>query len=89
MKQRRDNGQFAHGNTISKQGWEALVRKRFDGDYALAKEWIGRVGANEYAKQAQIFRSSTFLYPGSPEEFMAKKTESLEFNLGDVGELEF
>lgn len=90
--QRRKNGQFAPGNTISRLGWRGLVEKRFDGDMEAAKEWIGRVGANQYAKQAQIFRSYAFQYPGRPEDFVAKRAErnkALEFTLSDVGELSF
>ena len=90
--QRKPNGQFAKGNTISKLGWDALVKKRFNGNVKLAKLWIGRVGANQYAKQAQIFRAYAFQYPGDPETFMKAQAElekRLNFTLKDVGELGF
>jgi hypothetical protein len=49
----------------------------------------GRVGAWEYARQAGIFRSYAFQYPGTPEDFLEHYTKRLEFTLADVSELQF
>jgi hypothetical protein len=70
-------------------GWRGLVQKRFGGDVAAAKDWLGRVGAWEYARQAQIQRRGCFQYPGTPETFLADWRRRFEFSLADVGEMTF
>lgn len=89
MADRDSKGRFVAGHSVAAKGWAALVTQRFGGNEAAAREWLGRVGGWAYAKQAQIFRASTFQYPGSPEEFLDKYNRRLEFSLQDVGELRF
>lgn len=89
MRDRDAKGRFVAGHSIAKSGWEGLVNKRFGGNRAAAVEWLGRVGAWEYARQAGIFRSYAFQYPGTPEQFLEHYTKRLEFTLADVSELQF
>lgn len=86
---RDERGRFTRGHSFAMLGWAGLVAKRFDGDVAAAKDWLGRVGAWEYARQAQITRQSAFQYPGTPETFLAEWRRRFEFSLADCGELKF
>lgn len=86
---RDPKGRFVAGHSFAVKGWRALVEKRFEGDIAAAKTWLGKVGAWEYARQAQITRRGVFQYPGTPETFLQEWRRRLDFRLGDVGELKF
>ena len=79
----------AYLSVIGRRGWLALVDKRFGSNTDAAKAWVGRVGAWEYARQAQITRRGVFQYPGEPETFLAEWRRRLEFSLADVGEMKF
>lgn len=86
---RDSRGRFTPGHPFAALGWRGLVQKRFGGDVAAAKDWLGRVGAWEYARQAQIRRTGAFQYPGTPETFLVKWRQRFEFSLADVGEMKF
>lgn len=89
MADRDSKGRFVAGHSVAKSGWDGLVSKRFNGDRAAAREWLGQVGAWAYARQTGIVRSYAFQYPGTPEQFLEKFTRRLDFTLQDVGELKF
>ena len=86
---RDERGRFVAGHPFAALGWAALVQKRFEGDTAAAKTWLGKVGAWEYARQAQITRQGVFQHPGTPEQWLAEWRRRLNFRLSDVGELKF
>ena len=86
---RDERGRFVAGHPFAALGWAALVQKRFEGDTTAAKTWLGKVGAWEYARQAQITRRGVFQYPGTPEIFLADWHKKFEFTLADVGEMGF
>lgn len=71
-------GRFTKGNQWARLGWLGLVERRFSGDYALAKTWLGRVGVNAYAQQFTLLTpmmrmrlETVYAYPGTPEAFAA------------------
>ena len=93
--QRKANGKFAKGNTISKrgghararalsprrrrqiakQGWAALVARRFAGDERAAKRWWGAMGAYHYDRQVMDIYGAirpAFPHPGTPTEFRSR-----------------
>ncbi len=90
-------GRFTAGNTIARLGWAGLVARRFGGDEATARAWVGRVGVWAYAKQfvgnqtpAMAIRFATcYAYPGAPEQFAAEYQRRFEFSLADVPEMEY
>ena len=82
-------GRFTPGNHYAAMGWRGLVQKRFGGDVAAAKTWLGKVGAWEYARQAQITRRGVFQHPGTPEQWLEEWRRRFEFTLADVGEMKF
>lgn len=86
---RDERGRFVAGHPFAALGWVALVQKRFEGDVSAAKTWLGKVGAWEYARQAQITRRGVFQYPGTPEQWLEEWRRRLNFRLSDVGELKF
>ena len=79
-KQDRDRkGRFKKGNKVSRQGWQGLVDKHFEGNADLAKEWAGKIGAHFYAKASgagfSMELKACFAHPGTPAEFMARHKE--------------
>ena len=86
---RDSRGRFTPGHPFAKLGWRGLVQKRFGGDVAAAKTWLGKVGAWEYARQAQITRRGVFQHPGTPEQWLEEWRRRIEFTLADVGEMKF
>ena len=57
---------------IAKQGFQALVDKRFNGNRQLAKNWVGDIGAHNYAKSTGLRLKACFAHPGEPEEYVAR-----------------
>lgn len=73
---RDSKGRFTKGNPYARLGWAGLVERRFNGDATIAKEWLGRVGVNSYARQFTVLTpmmrmrlETVYAHPGSPEEF--------------------
>jgi hypothetical protein len=90
MKQRARNGQFLPGNTIAKQGWRGLVRKRFQGDVGAAREWVGAIGAWAYDAPYRAKGWGSFPHPGPPEEFKQRRDQSIQaISLNSIQELQF
>ena len=76
---------------IAALGWAALVERRFGGDIAAAREWIGRVGFHTYARaalagtpNAHKLNYPQYAHPGSPEEFLEYWERRLAFNLEEL-----
>lgn len=86
---RDKQGRFTQGNTIARNGWDGLVRKRFSGEAVAAREWVGAVGRWAYAQQTGIVRRGAFQHPGSPENFLVNWKSRMSFTLADVSELSF
>lgn len=90
-------GRFTPGNTIGLLGWQGLVSRRFAGDRATARAWVGQLGRWAYAKQfvghqtpMMAMRFATvYAHPGQPEQFAAHYRAALEFTLNDVQEVRF
>jgi hypothetical protein len=94
----RDNqGRFTSGNQVAALGWAGLVERRFAGDRAAARAWVGQLGRWAYGLnyrkpdgQYQPWVKPTFRqHPGQPETFTAEYRQRLEFSLSDVEPLAF
>lgn len=80
---------------IARQGWDALVRKHFEGDQAAARRWWGEIGA--WASDVAAGYAGTWMqafhHPGPPHEFLERyeheQRYALDFTLDELGELAF
>lgn len=80
---------------IARQGWDAMVRKHFEGDQEAAKRWWGAIGA--WASDVAAGYAGTwmqaFRHPGPPHEFLERleheRRYALDFTLDELGELAF
>jgi len=75
---RDSRGRFIAGNIYCYQGWHGLVQKRFGGNEAATREWWGKMGAYNSDAVYRIDGLGHMPYPGSPEEFMEQRRQSLE-----------
>jgi hypothetical protein len=93
MTGRDAQGRFTPGNQIAHSGWAGLVQRRFAGDEATAKLWVGQLGRWAYAKQfaghqtpMMAYRAATcYAHPGQPEQYRQR----FEFTLADIEPLAF
>lgn len=93
QQQRDSKGRFICGNAWARVGWAALVVRRFHGDVAAAKAWLGRLGVWAYGQQClnpywQV-KPCFQVHPGTPECFIERWQASFEFALADMRELAF
>lgn len=87
---RDSHGRFTAGNEYARMGWDGLVAKRFDGDAAAAREWLGAIGAWAYAVDVGLpVHKACFAHPGAPEQFLVAWRQRMSFTLADVDVLEF
>ena len=94
MTGRNKRGRFTTGNPYARLGWRGLVEKRFAGDTAAARAWLGAVGRHAYARQAlqgtrfEYRLQTIWRHPGQPEQFTQQWRQSLAFTLDDVQEVQ-
>lgn len=89
-RQRTKTGRFTKGNEYGKRGWLALVEKRFNGDVAAAKTWIGAIGAWAYDAPYRAMGWGSFPHPGTPEQFLERYRATLDaITLSSVDEVSF
>ncbi|MEZ4684159.1 MAG: hypothetical protein R2932_59110 [Caldilineaceae bacterium] len=68
---------------IAKQGWAALVTKRFGGDERAAKAWWGAMGAYHYDQQVLDIYGAirpAFPHPGDPSDFRSRLYQTSLFD---------
>lgn len=91
---RDSKGRFTRGNRYAVQGWQGLVKKRFNGDEALARQWLAQLGRFAYASMfppqartatMQWRHEHLYRHPGQPEEFVSR----FSFGLDELQELAF
>lgn len=81
MTGRDSLGRFTRGNTISRQGFDAMLNRHFDGDRAAFNSWFAQLGKWSYglAYRRQGVDSHYYprwvktcfrLHPGRPADFM-------------------
>lgn len=98
MTNRDAQGRFTTGNQIAALGWQGLVQRRFAGDRAAARAWVGQLGRWAYGLNYFDRHTGQYMpwvkpcfrqHPGQPEQFAARYWQRFEFSLADVQPMEF